>query len=59
MATDRAKWFNVEKACGFIAQDGGADVFFDFSTINSKGHRSELNTTDQSAYPIEEPALSR
>lgn len=34
------KWFNNGKGYGFIAQDGGADVFVHFSAIEADGYRS-------------------
>ena len=40
MATGTVKWFNAEKGYGFIAQDGGADVFVHFSAIDATGYRS-------------------
>ncbi|HIW61612.1 MAG TPA: cold-shock protein [Candidatus Stackebrandtia excrementipullorum] len=40
MAQGTVKWFNAEKGFGFIAVDGGADVFVHFSAIQSDGYRS-------------------
>ena len=40
MATGTVKWFNAEKGYGFIAQDGGPDVFVHFSAIDATGYRS-------------------
>lgn len=40
MAQGTVKWFNAEKGFGFIAVDGGADVFVHFSAIQADGYRS-------------------
>ena len=40
MAQGTVKWFNGEKGYGFIAQDGGADVFVHFSEIEGSGYRN-------------------
>jgi CspA family cold shock protein len=40
VATGVVKFFNSEKGYGFIAQDGGPDVFVHFSQIQGSGYRN-------------------
>lgn len=40
MAQGTVKWFSGEKGYGFIAVDGGADVFVHFSAIDMPGYKT-------------------
>ena len=40
MTTGTVKWFNSEKGFGFIAREGGDDVFVHFSAIQGDGYRT-------------------
>jgi CspA family cold shock protein len=40
VAEGTVKWFNAEKGYGFIAVDGGQDVFVHYSSIAMDGYRS-------------------
>ena len=40
MAQGTVKWFNGDKGYGFIAVEGGPDVFVHFSAITGSGYRS-------------------
>ena len=40
MAQGIVKWFNGDKGYGFIAVEGGPDVFVHFSAITGGGYRS-------------------
>ena len=53
MAQGRVKWFNDAKGFGFIAQEGGKDVFVHHTAIMMDGFRS-LAEGDQVEFDIVE-----
>lgn len=53
--TGTVKWFNAAKGYGFIAHDGGKDVFVHYSAIQMNGYRS-LSEGDQVEFTIEDGA---
>ncbi len=51
--TGTVKWFNAAKGYGFIAHEGGKDVFVHFSAIQTEGYRS-LNEGERVEFSIED-----
>ncbi len=47
------KWFNGSKGYGFIAREGGDDVFVHFSAIQSEGFRN-LNEGQKVEFSVEQ-----
>lgn len=53
MTQGTVKWFNAEKGFGFIAVEGGDDVFVHFSAIQSEGFKT-LEEGQKVEFTIEE-----
>ncbi len=53
--TGTVKWFNATKGYGFIAHEGGKDVFVHHSVIQMNGYRT-LSEGDQVEFTIEDGA---
>ena len=51
MAQGKVKWFNDAKGFGFIAQEGGPDVFVHHTAILAEGYRS-LNEGDAVSFEV-------
>ena len=53
--TGTVKWFNASKGYGFIAWEGGKDVFVHFSAIQDSGDNFKtLNEGDKVEFSVEE-----
>lgn len=52
--TGVVKWFNEQKGYGFIARDGGDDVFVHYSAIQGQGGFRTLYEGDRVEFSIEQ-----
>ena len=52
MSLGTVKWFNSEKGYGFIATDGGPDVFVHSSAIQMEGFRT-LSEGDRVEFEVQ------
>ena len=50
--TGTVKWFNGSKGYGFIAREGGEDVFVHYSAIQAEGFRN-LDEGDQVTFDVQ------
>lgn len=48
----KVKWFNDEKGYGFIAADGGGDIFVHFSAIQQMQGRKTLVEGDPVTFEV-------
>jgi CspA family cold shock protein len=53
--TGTVKWFNGTKGYGFIAREGGEDVFVHFSAIQGEGFKN-LNEGQKVEFTVEQGA---
>ena len=53
MEKGTVKWFNATKGFGFIARDGGEDVFVHFKEISGEGFKS-LNQGDAVQFELQQ-----
>jgi CspA family cold shock protein len=53
LTTGTVKWFNDQKGFGFLAVEGGKDVFVHHSAIIGEGYRS-LTEGDRVEFAIED-----
>ena len=51
--TGTVKWFNASKGYGFLAREGGPDVFVHFSAIQTEGFKT-LSEGQQVEFEIEQ-----
>ena len=51
----KVKWFNDKKGYGFIAQEGGRDVFVHYSNIKQDGYKTLAEGQDVSFEVVDGP----
>ena len=53
MAKGTVKWFSNKKGYGFIAHEGGKDIFVHYSSINSDGFKT-LSEGESVTFEVED-----
>ena len=59
MAKGTVKWFNDAKGFGFIAQEGGKDVFVHHTAIVAEGLMRDSESLSRAIFILREPPVPK